>query len=381
MERARTPKTHHSQTHINMIPFINLRKEYDEIAIKIRPVFERVLRNSSFILGQEVEKFETEFAYYLGVKYAVSVNSGSDALYLALRALNIGKEDEVITTSHTFISTIDAISRNGAKPVLIDIDPQTYCIDTKLIEKKITKKTKAIIPVHLYGNPADIDEITKVAKKHNLFIVEDCAQAIGAEYKGRKIGTYGSFGCFSFYPTKNLGAYGDGGMIVTNNKKLAKNLKKLRNYGSYKKNVHDFVGINSRLDEIQAAILRVKLKHLDKWNKKRRALALNYSKTLQKSCIVTSEKAYTKHVYHLYVIRNKNRDKLQKYLFKNGIETKIHYPLPVHLQKAYQFLGYPRGSLPVTEQISKEILSLPIYPHLEKKQLNFICNKILDFSV
>jgi dTDP-4-amino-4,6-dideoxygalactose transaminase len=364
-----------------MIPFINLRKEYDEIAIKIRPVFERVLRNSSFILGQEVEKFETEFAYYLGVKYAVSVNSGSDALYLALRALNIGKEDEVITTSHTFISTIDAISRNGAKPVLIDIDPQTYCIDTKLIEKKITKKTKAIIPVHLYGNPADIDEITKVAKKHNLFIVEDCAQAIGAEYKGRKIGTYGSFGCFSFYPTKNLGAYGDGGMIVTNNKKLAKNLKKLRNYGSYKKNVHDFVGINSRLDEIQAAILRVKLKHLDKWNKKRRALALNYSKTLQKSCIVTSEKAYTKHVYHLYVIRNKNRDKLQKYLFKNGIETKIHYPLPVHLQKAYQFLGYPRGSLPVTEQISKEILSLPIYPHLEKKQLNFICNKILDFSV
>lgn len=362
-----------------MIPFIDLKKEYKEIKTEIRPVLERVLRNSFFILGQEVEKFETEFTNYLGVKYAIAVNSGSDALYLALKALGIKNGDEVVTVSHTFISTVDAISRNGAKPILVDIDPETYCIDTKLIEKNITKRTKAIIPVHLYGHPAEMDEIIRIAKERNLFIIEDCAQATGAEYKGKKVGTFGTLGCFSFYPTKNIGAYGDGGMVVTDNEKLAEILKKLRNCGSSRKNIYDFIGINSRLDEIQAAILRVKLKHLDRWNKKRKILAFNYSKVLQKSCVITLEKAYAKHVYYLYVIRNKNRDKLQKYLFKNGVETKIHYPLPAHLQKAYRFLDYPQGSLPVTEQISKEILSLPIYPYLKEEQVDFICNKILDF--
>lgn len=363
-----------------MIPFIDLKKEYREIEKEVKLAMKRVFRNSLFILGQEIEKFETEFANYLGAKYAIAVNSGSDALYLSLKSLGIKSGDEVITVSHTFISTVDAISRNGAKPVFVDIDPKTYCIDTKLIEKNITKQTKAIIPVHLYGHPAEMDEIIRIAKKRNLFIIEDCAQATGAEYKGKRIGTFGTLGCFSFYPTKNIGAYGDGGIIVTDNKKQSEILKKLRNYGSSKKNIYDFVGINSRLDEIQAAILRVKLKYLDKWNQKRKIIAFNYATFLRKSYEINTEKAFIKHAYNLYVIRNQNRDKLQKYLFKNGVETKVHYPLPIHLQKAYRFLNYSIGSLPITEQISKEILSLPIYPNLKKKQINYICKKILNFS-
>jgi len=289
---------------------------------------------------------------------------------LAVKALGIGRGDEVVTVSHTFISTVDAVARNGAKPVFVDIDPETYTIDVNQVEKKITEKTKAIIPVHLYGHPADMDPIMEIAEKYGLYVIEDACQAHGAEYKGRKVGSIGHVGCFSFYPVKNLGAYGDAGMVVTNDKELATKLKMLRNYGSPKKYYHDLVGVNSRLDEIQAAVLRVKLKYLDKWNERRRKIAKLYNELLEDTEIITPiEKEWVKHVYHLYVIRHRERDELQRHLLKNEIKTQIHYPVPVHLQKAY--LGI-RVRLPVTERISQEILSLPMFPYLTDTEIEKI---------
>jgi len=352
-----------------MIPFIDLKREYAEICEELTQAVQRVLKSGWFILGEEVKKFEEEFSKYIGVKYGVGVNSGSDALFLALKALGIGKGDEVITVSHTFISTVDAIVRNGAKPVFVDIEPDTYCIDATKIEEAITNKTKAILPVHLYGHPADMDQIMEIAKKYNLFVIEDACQAHGAEYKGKKVGSIGDLGCFSFYPIKNLGAYGDGGMIVTNNEEIAEKLKMLRNYGQSEKYHHDFVGVNSRLDEIQAAILRVKLKHLDEWNERRRKVAKLYNELLEDSEIVTPiEKEYAKHVYHLYVVRCKDRDVLQQQLLKNGIQTQIHYPIPIHKQKAYLNLGF-NFYLSVTEEICNEILSLPMHPWLNNEEV------------
>jgi len=363
-----------------MIPFIDLKKEYAEISEEITQAIQGVLKSGWFILGEETVKFEKEFSEYVGVKYGISVNSGSDALFLALKALGIGKDDEVITVSHTFISTVDAIVRNEAKPVFVDIEPDTYCIDVTKIEKKITEKTKAILPVHLYGHPADMDKIMKIARKYNLFVIEDACQAHGAEYKGKKVGGIGNVGCFSFYPTKNIGAYGDAGMIVTNNEELANKLKMMRNYGSSKKYYHEFVGINSRLDEIQAAVLRVKLKYLDKWNERRRNIVKVYNKPLQDSeIIIPIEKKYAKHVYYLYVIRCKERDKLQKYLLDNGIQTMIHYPVPIHKQKAYLNLGF-NVQLPITEKICDEILSLPIFSELENEEIEQVVNYIKYFG-
>jgi len=327
-------------------------------------------------LGEELERFEDEFSKYMGTKCAIGVNSGSDALFLALQALGIGKGDEVITVSHTFISTVDAIARNGAKPVFVDIDPKIYCIDVTKIEEKITKKTKALLPVHLYGHPAEMDAIIKIAKKHNLPVIEDACQAHGAEYRGKKVGNIGDIGCFSFYPVKNLGAYGDGGMVVTNNSELARKLRMLRNYGQPKKYYHDFIGVNSRLDEMQAAILRVKLKNLDNWNSSRRRFAHIYDMLLKDADVVIPvEKGYAKHVYHLYVIRHKNRDRLQQHLSKNGVQTQIHYPIAVHRQKAYLNLGL-RAKLPITEKISGEILSLPMHPFLKEDEIRTIAQCI-----
>ena len=359
-----------------MIPFIDLTREYAEISEEITQAIQRVVKRGWFILGEEVKHFEEEFSKYVGTKYGIGVNSGSGAIFLALKALGIGKGDEVITVSHTFISTVDAIVRNGAKPVFVDIEPDTYCIDVTKIEGKITKKTRAILPVHLYGHPADMKPIMEIAQKYNLYVIEDACQAHGAEYKGKKVGSIGDLGCFSFYPIKNLGAYGDGGMIVTNNEELAEKLRMLRNYGQSKKYYHDFVGVNSRLDEIQAAILRVKLKYLDEWNERRRKVATLYNELLEDSMIVTPiEKEYAKHVYHLYVIRYKNRGMLQQHLSKNGIQTQIHYPIPIHKQKAYLNLGF-NVHLPVTEKICDEILSLPMHPWLKNYEVSSITEVI-----
>ncbi len=361
-----------------MIPIVDLKREYIQIKTEVNEAIHRVLDKQWFILGEEVKKFEREFSEYVSAKYSIGVNSGSDALYLAVKSLGIGNGDEVITVSHTFVSTADAIVRNGAKPVFVDIDSETYIMDVAQVEDKITKRTKAIIPVHLYGHPADMDPIMELAKKYNLFVIEDACQAHGAEYKGEKVGAIGDLGCFSFYPSKNLGAYGNGGMIVTNNEELAKKLRMLRNYGQSQKYYYDFMGVNSRLDEIQAAVLRVKLKHLDEWNEKRRNVAKLYNELLKDSNVILPiEKDYAKHVYHLYVIRSTNRDKLQRYLSQNGIQTQIHYPLPVHKQKSYLDLGF-RAYLPVTEKICCEILSLPMHPWLNQGEVEFISRKIKE---
>jgi dTDP-4-amino-4,6-dideoxygalactose transaminase len=359
-----------------MIKIVDFKREFEEISEDVRNAIDRVLKSGWFILGEETEEFEKEFSTYIGAKHGVAVNSGSDALYLALKALGVSKTDEVITVSHTFISTVDAIARNHAQPVFVDIDPETYCIDTSQIECRITSRTKVILPVHLYGHPAEMDAIMPIAVRHGLVVVEDASQAHGAEYKGKKVGSIGNLGCFSFYPSKNLGAYGDAGMIVISNKELAEKLRMLRNYGQSQKYHYDFVGLNSRLDEIQAAILRVKLKHLDKWNERRRGIARLYNDLLADSGIARPvEKDYAKHVYHQYVIRSRERNILQQHLKENEIQTLIHYPVPVHKQKAY-VNSYSNRCLPVTERICGEILSLPMHPWLTRDEISTIVKVI-----
>jgi dTDP-4-amino-4,6-dideoxygalactose transaminase len=362
-----------------MITFADFKREYAEVGAEINSVIERVLKSGWLVLGEEVRSFEEEFSRYIGADFGVGVNSGSDALYLAVMALGIKGGDEVITVAHTFTADADAIVRNGATPVFVDIDLETYCIDVTKIEEKISRRTRAILPVHLYGHPADMDPIMALAKKHKLYVIEDACQAHGAEYKGRKVGSIGDIGCFSFYPTKNLGAYGDAGMVVTNNEKLADKIRMLRNYGQSDRYHHEFLGINSRLDEIQAAILRVKLKYLDKWNEKRRSLARLYGQLLRNTSVfLPVEKDCAKHVYYLYVIRHKERDLLQRHLADNGIQSLIHYPVPIHKQKSYTAMGYA-ADLPVTEQIRNEIVSLPIHPWLTESDITQVTSLIKDY--
>jgi len=356
-----------------MIPFVDFKRENEEIGQEMLQVIQRVLKSGWFILGEETEKFEDEFSKYIRAKFGIGVNSGSDALYLAVKSLGISAGDEVITVSHTMISTVDAITRNGAKPIFVDINPETYLMDTSKVEAKISDKTRAILPVHLYGQPEDMDPLMEIAEKHGLNVIEDACQAHGAKYRNVKVGSIGDIGCFSFYPTKNLGAYGDGGMLTTSNKELADKLIKMRNYGQSSKYHHEFVGVNSRLDEIQAAILRSKLHHLDEWNEKRRKTAKLYTDLLSKTEVKTPiEKEYARHVYHLYVIRHKHRDKLQEYLLKQGVQTLIHYSIPVHKQRAYM----RSDKLPITEKICGEILSLPIYPWLKEDEVKTISEHI-----
>jgi dTDP-4-amino-4,6-dideoxygalactose transaminase len=353
-------------------PFIDLRRQHAEIEQEIAQAIHRVQKSGTFVLGKEVEGFEREFSRYVGAKYGAGVNSGSDALFLTLKALGIGANSEVITVSHTFVSTVDSIVRCGAKPVFADVEPDTYCINTAKIEQKITERTKAILPVHLYGHPADLDHILKIARQYDLSVVEDACQAHGTEYKGKKVGSFGNAGCFSFYPAKNLGAYGDSGMVTTNDRSLAERVKLLRNYGQSSKYYHDLVGINSRLDELQAAMLRVKLSRLDEWNEKRRRLAELYKEILgQTDVVLPSERPYAKHVYHLFVIRLPRRDNCQRFLQKSGIQTQIHYPIPVHKQKAYAAYESTKD-LSVTETICSEILSLPLYPSLTEDEVAYI---------
>lgn len=361
------------------IPFLDLKKQYGKIGKEIREKMEKVLDSGWFILGEEGKIFERKFAGYLNADHCVTVNSGTDALELALRSLGVGAGDQVITSSNTFIATVLAISRVGAEPILVDIEDD-YQISPREIEKHITPKTKAIIAVHLYGMPADINQIVSIARKNKLFLIEDACQAHGAAVEGKKVGTFGDLGCFSFYPGKNLGAYGDGGAVVTNSKKLAEKMLLLRNYGQKVKYEHEILGINSRLDELQAAVLSVKLKYLDEWNNQRAGLARAYRKNLSgvKGIILPPEEDGNRTFsHHLFVIRAKKRNKLQKHLLGDGIQTMIHYPIPVHRQKAYRTLN--KLSLPKTDKFSGEILSLPLYPELKIKDVTAVANSVKKF--
>lgn len=363
------------------IGLVDLTEQYRSLQEEITAQIQQVLSEMTLFLGENVFRLEEEFARYCGTRYAVGVGSGTDALHLALRAGGVGPGDQVITVSLTFISTVEAIAHAGAQPVFVDIDPQTYTMDTSRLEAAITPKTKAIVPVQLYGHPADMDPVKALSDKHNLLVVEDACQAHGAEYKDAKVGSLGHAAAFSFYYTKNLGAYGEGGMVVTNNPKIATKVRMLRNHGAKAKHQYAFLGFNSRLDELQAAILRVKLPHLDRWNTTRRTWAREYNRQLADLEEVTTpeEQPYAKHVYHLYVIRVPRRDALARWLKAHGVATAIHYPVPVHIQKACEIFGYSPGSLPVSESISQQILSLPMYPELTLEQIGYVCQTIRDY--
>jgi len=364
-----------------MITFFDLKEQYEKIKDEIDNAIINVLKKGNFILGRELELFEKEFAECCKVKFAIGVSSGTFALFLALKSLGIKKGDEVITVPNTFIATAYAISYTGAKPVFVDIEDDTYNIDISKIEEKITERTKAILPVHLFGHPVDMDPILQIAEEHDLKIIEDAAQSLGSEYKGRKIGCFGDVAAFSFYPTKNIGAYGDGGIVITNDSKIAEKIRLLRNYGQNVKYHHILRGFNSRLDEIQAAILRIKLKKLNKWNDIRRKNAKLYNKLLKTTNVIRPiERRDCKHVYYLYVIRSSQRDKLQEWLKSKKIETMIHYPIPIHLQDAYKDLGYRRGDFPITEKCVDEILSLPMFPELKSDQIKEIAIRIRNFK-
>ena len=358
-----------------MIYFANPKSEYLYLKNQIDRKIRNVLNSNSYILGNEVKKFEKNFSKYLGIKYSLGVSNGTDALILALRAIDIKRGDEVITTSHTAFATIAAIREVGAIPVFIDIKEDDFTIDTKYLKKKITKKTKAIIVVHIYGNPADILTVQKIAKKKKLTLIEDCAQAHGAEYDKKKVGTFGDFSCFSFYPTKNLSTFGDAGMVSTNNYKLFKRLELSREYGWIKKNFSVKDGYNKRLDELHAAILNIKLSYLEKFNNKRILIAKKFLNSIKsKKIILPKMSKLKKHVFHLFVIRVKNneRPKFLNYLKKNGIIAGIHYPIPNHKQKPYKI--FHKSKLPITDKISKEIVSLPNFPLLSNKEVNKIIN-------
>ncbi|MDP8234033.1 MAG: DegT/DnrJ/EryC1/StrS family aminotransferase [Candidatus Saelkia tenebricola] len=361
------------------IKSIDFSREYDLLKNKLDKKFSTVSSSGGFILGKELIEFEKEFAAYCGVKFAVGVNSGTDALYISLLSLGIGQGDEVIVPDFTYIATAMAVSYTAAVPVFCDIKEDTFEIDPKDLERKITSRTKAIIPVHLYGHPVEMRSILKIAKKHNLKVVEDCAQAHGAKIKGKKVGGFADCGCFSFYPTKNLGCYGDGGIIVTNSDRLYKKILKLRDYGRESKYRHVLIGYNSRLDTLQAGILRIKLEYLDVWNNKRKELAYYYNEYLKgiDEIILPNEKEMHEHVYHVYVARiKKNRDVLIKQLFDLNIPVLIHYPIPCHLQPVYKNLGYKKGDFPVSEMCAKEVMSLPLYPFLKKEEVRFIASSI-----
>ena len=362
------------------IPILDLTTQYKSIKSEIDVAIARVVDSQHFILGGEVESFEKEVAAYCGTKYAVGVASGTDALILSLKALGIGPGDEVITTPFTFFATAEAVSIVGAKPVFVDIDSKTYCINPELIEDKITKNTRAIIPVHLFGQCADMDRILEIAKINNLKVIEDTAQAMGATYKGKQAGSMGDTGALSFFPSKNLGGFGDGGMIITNNKELADKVRMLRVHGSTVRYIHSAIGTNSRLDALQAAILRVKLKYLNKWLDGRRKVAKYYDKSLKNLPIITPyAPSYNVHTYHLYVLRVKpSPEKLAKFLNDAGIEARTYYPVSLHLQECYKSLGYKKGDLKESESASPETLAIPIYSELGIEELNFIVKKIAD---
>ncbi len=374
------------------IPFLDLKTQFREIEHEVLPMVKEAMENAAFIGGPQVSGFEAEFATFCESKHCVGVNSGTDALRFALLAAGVGPGDEVITVPHTFIATTEAISQVGAKPVFVDIDPKTYNMDPNKLENYLSKgqrgtisslqpRPRAVIPVHIYGQPADMDAIAAVANKHNLVVIEDACQAHGAVYKGKKAGSMGVAGCFSFYPGKNLGAYGEGGAVVTRSEDIANKIRMIRDHGQAKKYFHDMEGYNGRLDAIQAGVLRIKLRRLKSWNEARRQNAKHYNELLSpiKGVTIPLEAEGSRHVYHLYVILVDDRDGLQKYLNDKGIGTGLHYPVPLHLQKAYSHDGYKEGEFPVTESVAKRLLSLPMFPELTKEQIEYVAESIKEF--
>jgi dTDP-4-amino-4,6-dideoxygalactose transaminase len=364
-----------------MIPFMDLKAQYESIKDEVLSAVGATLASTQFVLGREVSAFEEEFAAYSQGEFAIAVNSGTSALHLALLAAGVQRGDEVITVSCTFVATVAAIDYIGAKPVFVDVDPRTLNMDANQLEAAITERTKVIMPVHLHGQPADLDPILAIARRHGLRVIEDAAQAHGAEYKGWRAGSIGDLGCFSFYPGKNLGAYGEGGLVITNNPEYAKTVRMLRDWGQEQKYHHVLKGYNYRMDGVQGAILRVKLRHLDAWTEARRQHAALYNHLLVDADVQTpTEMPYVRHVYHVYGVRTPARDKLQEALQSKGIQTGIHYPIPVHLQKAYEEFGYKAGDLPVTEKASAELLSLPMFPELQDKQIEEVCDAVREAS-
>ncbi len=361
------------------VPLFTLNRQHEKLMDELMKATLEVIKSGKFILGPQVSEFEEKVADYLGVKYAVGVGNGTDAISIALSAIGINPGDEVITTPFTFVATAETIAMLGAKPVFVDIDPDTFNINPELIEERITEKTRAIIPVHLYGQAAEMDRILEIAKKYDLFVIEDTAQGIGATYRGRKLGTIGDVGTFSFFPTKNLGALGDGGLVVTNNEEIFKKVKSLRVHGSPRKYYHEYLGYNSRLDTLQAAYLIVKLPHTDEWNRKRREIADFYNENLKDVVRVPREKEGNYHIYHQYSIRTEKRDELRNFLNERGIGTAIHYPIPLHLQPAFSYLGYKEGDFPEAEKAAREVLSLPVFPELTEDEKNYVVEKIKEF--
>ncbi|HLV85645.1 MAG TPA: DegT/DnrJ/EryC1/StrS family aminotransferase [Candidatus Sulfotelmatobacter sp.] len=359
------------------VPYLDLKTQYQTIKSEIDEAVFKILETSQFVLGAEVAAFEREFAAYCSTTECIAVNSGTSALHLALLAAGIGAGDEVITVPFTFVASVAAIVYAGAKPVLVDIDHQTFNLDPAAIEKAITPRTKAILPVHLYGQTADMDPILEVARKRGLVVIEDAAQAHGARYKGRSAGSIGDIGCFSFYPTKNLGAYGEGGAVTTNNPECAKTIRMLRDWGQDRKYHHAVHGFNYRMEGLQGAILRVKLRHLERWTQARREVARRYSESLETCGLeLPTEMPWARHVYHLYTLRSKNRDALKADLEAMGIQSAVHYSIPAHLQPAYANLGYVQGNFPRAEAAAREVLSLPMYPELTDQAVEAVTNAV-----
>lgn len=361
---------------MHKIPLINLPLQYQKLKKEIDPVIKRILKDGNFILGNDLRLFEQQFAKYQGTKYCLGVSTGSMALILALKAIGIQRDDEILCPILTFTSTAEAIVHVGATPVFIDIDKDTYNIDKNQIIQKITKKTKAIIVVHLYGQITNMDEISKIAKKYKLRIIEDAAQAHGATYKGKRAGSWGDVACFSFYPSKNLGCFGDGGCVVTNNKKIADQIKLLRFHGSTSKYHHKIVGNNALLDNLQAAILLVKLKYLNEWNERKRQIAKYYSENLSEIYTYPFNHPESNHIYYVYTLQHKKRNQIIDLLKKKGVDSGIYYPVPLHLQPAYSNLKYRRGNFPIAENACKNIFSIPIYPELTQKEIVYIATAL-----
>jgi len=383
------------------VPFMDLKRQYEMIKDEIDEAIQKTIESCAFVAGEKVKEFETNFANYCGAKYGIAISSGTSAIYAALKALDIGRHDAVITVPYTFIATAEAISLTGATPIFVDIKEDSYTIDPEKIKEYIEKKcewiekkgvlrdqekklnVRAIIPVHLYGQTADMDKILNIAKKYNLAVIEDAAQAHGALYKDKKAGTIGDLSAFSFYPSKNLGAYGQGGMVLTNNEDLAEKVRMLIDHGQKERYFHEFEGWNFKMDGFQAAILNVKLNYLDDWNEDRRQNAYYYNELLNgiDKVITPKEMDYGKHIYHLYTLRVPNRENFQNFLKENGIGTGIHYPKPLHLQRAYSHLGYKEGDFPVSEKCASEIVSLPMFPELTRQEIEYVCAKIKEWAV
>jgi dTDP-4-amino-4,6-dideoxygalactose transaminase len=356
-----------------MIPLVDLKAQYKNLKPEIAAAVDLALESGQYVLGEQVAAFEQEFSRYVGAAEGVGVNTGTSALHLALLAAGVGPGDEVITVPFTFVATVAAIGYTGARAVFVDIDPVSYTMDVSQLERAVTSRTKAIVPVHLYGHAADMDPILEVARRHGLIVIEDACQAHGAEYRGRRVGSIGVMGCFSFYPGKNLGACGEAGMVVTSDPECAKTVRMLRDWGQDRKYHHALKGFNYRMEGLQGSILRVKLRHLDDWTEARRAHAAGYNSLLAGANLVApTERPWARHVYHIYAVRTRVREALQRTLHANGVQTGIHYPVPVHLQPAYADLGYRAGQFPQSEQAAAEVLSLPMYPELSRTQREMV---------